>query len=176
MVGKFVVIYGANNLGKSEQKERLVGKLQDELQSFVVGLKYPIYDLPTRQRINREIRVQRTMSEERLQEEYADNRRQFEPELREKLNGGEWIVAEDYTYTGIIWGVAHGVSRDKLVKMNEGLLVPDLAILLDGERYTSGIERGHHFEEGGRWEEARRLHLEFANELGWEIVNNKFFR
>jgi len=144
---------------------------QHEKGKFIVGLKYPIYDLPTGQRINSEIRVQKTMSEERLQEEYADNRRQFEPALSDALSSGKWIVAEDYTYTGVIWGMAHGVSRDKLVKMNEGLLVPDLAILLDGERYTSGIERSHHFEGGGRWEEARRLHLEFANELGWEVVN-----
>jgi len=170
-IGKFIVIYGPSNLGKTEQVSRLVIRLEDLLGDGVVGIKYPIYDTPTGQRINREIRFKRTMSEEELQQEYAANRRCYEPELVGNLGNSVWVVAEDYTYTGIIWGLAHGVSHDRLIEMNEDLKEPDLAVLLDGERYTSGIERGHHFEGGGKWETARNLHLEFADSLGWEIVN-----
>ncbi len=58
-------------------------------------------------------------------------------------------------------------------RINEGLLVEDLAILLDGERFASGgaIERGHRYEDSGKWEAARSVHLELAERYGWEVVN-----
>lgn len=171
MTGKFIVIYGPNNLGKSEQIARLSRGLQEVLIDDVVSVKYPIYDLPTGQRINRELRGQRTMTDLDLQREFAANRRTFEPDLKAMLGSGTWVIAEDYKHTGIAWGIVNGIPREQMEEINNGLLDPDLTILLDGERYTSGIERGHRYEDGGNWNEARRVHLELANDLGWEIVN-----
>lgn len=170
MRGKFIVIYGPNNLGKTAQVTRLVEWLKQNGQS-AIGIKYPIYDSPTGQRINRELRGQRTMSDLELQREFAANRRLFEPELVSKLNAGFHVVAEDYTHTGIVWGLVSGLPESELLELNKDLLQPDISFLLDGERYTSGIERGHRFEDSGLWDAAREAHLRYAKELGWNIVN-----
>lgn len=169
--GKFIVIYGANNLGKSVQTQLLVESLRQ--QGFKIQpLKYPIYDLePTGPRINQALREGLAISDEELQREFAQNRRDFEPELKRILEEGAWVVAEDYKGTGIAWGVTHDIPLETMEEINQDLLEEDVTILLDGERFTSGRERGHRYEDGADWKKARRTHLELAKRYGWEIVN-----
>lgn len=169
--GKFIVLYGANNLGKTTQARALVMDLE-RVGKKVQLLKYPIYDLePSGSKINQALREGLLISDEDLQREFAQNRRDFEPELKRILKEGTWVVAEDYTGTGIAWGVAHDIPLETMEEMNRGLLKEDVGVLLDGERFTSGIERKHRYESGANWEKARRVHLELAERYGWKIVN-----
>ena len=80
-MGRFIVIYGSNNLGKSKQLDLL----EQEYQGMGVPytrIKYPIYDSPTGEIINRVLRPDENgnkpeLSEEEFQAIYAENRRQF---------------------------------------------------------------------------------------------------
>ena len=169
--GKFIVIYGANNLGKTEQANRLSARLNQE-GIYTSYLKYPIYDLdPTGSAINKLLRGgESNVDFYNLQKLFARNRRDYEPQLTERLEN-EWIVAEDYKGTGIIWGRSHGLSLMNLEILNSGMKEEDLAIVLDGERFTIGIESVHLHERGDRWGRARRAFRELAPRYGWEIVN-----
>lgn len=169
--GKFIVIYGANNLGKTVQAGILVENLKS--RGFKARyLKYPIYDLePTGPMINSVLRGGMNLSDRELQELFVQNRKDYEPKLIEDLDKGIWVVAEDYKGTGIAWGVVKGISLREMEKMNEGLLDPDLAVLLDGKRFTSGIERGHRHEEKSDWNLARGVHRELAKRYDWNVVD-----
>jgi thymidylate kinase len=138
-------------------------------------LKYPVYDLePTGSRLNAYLRAGNPegLTPSSVQELFAKNRRDFEPQLKSSLAEGINIVAEDYVGTGLAWGLTAGVKRAYLDKINADLLSPDLAILLDGERFSGGIEKGHRHEQGeGIWQRCRQIHLELAREFGWPIVN-----
>lgn len=170
-MGKFVVIYGANNLGKSTQVNLLEEKLT-QLEIPTHRLKYPIYDLePTGPLINSVLREGVEMSDLDLQIHFAQNRRDFEPTLQAILDSGTWVVAEDYTGTGIAWATAHGIPLETMEEMNADLKREDIAIVLDGDRITTGIEKGHRHEAGDKWEEARKTHQMLAERYGWEIVN-----
>ena len=133
-VGKFIVLYGTNNLGKTTQAKLLVEKLNQN--GFPAEyLKYPIYDLaPTGRKINQILRggADQKISELELQELYAQNRRDFEPTLKEKLEGGINIVTEDYIGTGLAWGVTKGAPLTQLEKQNQNLQ-PRRKHLLAGE-------------------------------------------
>lgn len=170
--GKFIVIYGPNNLGKSTQAPALVQQL---IASGIdaVYIKYPIYELePTGLRIDRIVRKGlENLDPESLQEVYAQNRRDFQPTLEGVLDRGTWVIAEDYKGTGLAWGVTFGVSLERMIEINAGLLDEDLAICLDGEKFGSGIERKHLFEQSGLWERSRQVHRELAKRYGWEIIN-----
>lgn len=170
--GKFIVIYGANNLGKSTQARLLAEKL-NQRKILAQGLKYPIYNLaPTGPRLNAILREKKESVEpEELQSIFAQNRKDYEPALMAALYSGVWVVAEDYVGTGIAWGETYGVPKDVLEKMNAGLLKENLAILLDGNRFTSGKEREHLHEQGGLWERSKEVHLRLAQEYGWLIVD-----
>lgn len=171
MNGKFIVIYGPNNIGKTTQTKLLADRLKKKKYK-VKQLKYPIYDLkPTGPKLYKLLRTKNDISEEDIQKIFAQNRFDFEPKLKELLSCGWNIVAEDYKGTGICWGVTNGVSLRKMEKMNKGLLGEDLAILLDGRRFKEAKEMGHRNEDGGRWKKSRRVHLRIGKKYGWRKVN-----
>jgi len=103
---------------------------------------------------------------------YAFNRLQFEKTLVEKLAQGINIVAEDYTGTGLAWGLAAGVNENFLKYINSGLIKEDLAFLFDGERFLESIEYNHQHETDNRFiTKARIAHLRLGYEYGWVIIN-----
>lgn len=176
MRGIFFVLYGPNNLGKSTQLD-LLEKTWQEMGREYRRIKYPIYDSPSGEVINLALRgsdsERASFSEVDLQLLFAENRREYEAELVEMLESGIDVLAEDYVGTGLAWGLTRGVDRGVLNEYNRGLLVPDVAVLLDGCRFSSGIEKCHRNEasENGVWERNREIHLELASEMNWEIVD-----
>jgi thymidylate kinase len=172
MKGKFIVIYGANNLGKTKQAKLLVEELKKKGRKVRL-IKYPIYNLePTGGLINDVLRKGLVMNEKRLQKIYAQNRRDFEGDLIKLLDKGYTVVAEDYTGTGIAWGMVRGLSIDDLEKMNSDLLKEDLGIMLDGERFKKGVESTHRNEiDDELWQSSRKIHLKLAKRYKWKIIN-----
>ncbi|MDO8668587.1 MAG: hypothetical protein Q7K35_05920 [bacterium] len=172
--GKFIVLYGVNNLGKTTQAKMLVQKLKDSgLQAEY--LKYPVYDLvPSGQILNNYLRQGNfhNLTPREIQIIYAFNRAQFQEKLREKLSQGINIVAEDYTGTGIAWGLAAGLDENFLKLINSNLLKEDLAFLFDGERFLESIEYNHQHETDSRLiTKARIAHLRLGYELGWTLID-----
>jgi thymidylate kinase len=171
--GQFVVICGMNNLGKTTVINGLMEYLKAK-DKDVVFLKYPIYDLePTGPRINKYLRGgnPEKLTSDTLQEIYVQNRKDFEPQLISMLEQGKLIIAEDYVGTGIVWGMLGGASLERMEKLNEGLKETDLTILLDGERFLTGIETGHTHESAMElWSKGRQIHLDLAAKYGWKIV------
>ena len=132
--GKFIVLYGINNLGKTTQAKLLVASLNKE-GNKAEYLKYPIYDLePSGPILNNYLRGGNiyNLSRRDVQFIYALNRTQYENELKNKLDRGINIVAEDYTGTGKAWGIGTGVDEKFLNDINAHLLKEDLGMLLDG--------------------------------------------
>lgn len=172
MKGKFIVIYGANNLGKSTQVKLLIETLQKQGKK-VATVKYPVYNLePTGPVINEVLRKGKKMDTFSLQKLYAQNRRDYEPTLKDILNKGTWIIAEDYVGTGIVWGIVGGVKIEDLETINAGLLKEDLCVMLDGEQFKSGREEGHINEVNmERWQKAREVHQQLAERYKWIVVN-----
>lgn len=172
--GKFIILLGINNLGKSTQAHLLVENLQN--YGFKAEyLKYPIYDLePTGPQINDIIRGGKAqeISEVELQKIYTQNRKDFQPELEKKLSKGTNIVAEDYVGTGLAWGVTKGADLLELETQNKDLIKGDLAILLDGERFIEAKEENHiHEQDDDLMKKCRQVHLDLAKKYGWSIVN-----
>lgn len=169
--GKFIVLYGPNNLGKTSQAKMLAETLEEQ-GIKTMTIKYPVYDLkPTGHKLNAVLREGLQMPEIEVQKLYAQNRRDFEPTLRNHLTSGAWVVAEDYTGTGIAWGLVRGVSLEALEAMNKGLRQEDLAILLHGERFLNNIEEGHRNEVDDEiWSRAQEMHLFLAKRYGWRKV------
>lgn len=138
-------------------------------------VKYPVYDLhPTGPRINDYLRQHNPLewTPKRFQEEQVQNREDFEPILKRYLDAGVWVIAEDYKGTGIAWGVGAGVDLEYLEEKNSNLLDEDIVFLFDGERFTSGIEKGHtHEQNNDLTQKVRTIHLLLGEQKGWILVN-----
>ena len=172
--GKFIVIYGVNNTGKTTQAKLLVDKLNREGYQTEY-LKYPRYDLkPTGPRINAYLRKNNpeNLSAQEAQTLYAQNRKDYENELKKKLDQGINIVAEDYTGTGIAWGLGAGVDKQYLLKINQDLLKEDLAFLFEGQRFMQAQEDSHTHETNQELvAKVRQAHLKLGEEFGWQKIN-----
>ncbi len=171
--GKFITLYGINNIGKSTHAKILTERLQKEGYDAVY-LKYPIYDLePTGSQINEILRGQskQLVSEEDLQTLFRQNRQDFEPQLKAMLDAGKIIIAEDYTGTGIAWGAAKGASMDWLEELNRDLLHEDFALLLRGERNIKAREKNHiHEQNDALVVKVGETLLALGEKYGWQQI------
>ena len=175
--GKFIAIYGVNGIGKTTQVEILVKYLQSQGLN-ASRLKYPVYDLfpegPFIYQYLRdpEFRAKNELSTDALQQKYADNRMRYEPELKKRLESGEWIVAEDYIGTGIAWGMTWGGDLEYLEDINKNLMLADFSSLMHGERFNTAIEKYHRNEmENERIKICKNFHLLLAEKYKWKIIN-----
>jgi len=138
-------------------------------------MKYPVYDLdPSGKILNNYLREgnKYNLAPREIQTIYALNRTQYESTLKEKLESGVNIIAEDYTGTGICWGIGAGVDEEYLKLINSHLLKEDLDFLFDGERFTESTEKNHkHETDEELLEKVRQAHLRIGEELDWKKIN-----
>lgn len=174
--GFFIVLYGINNTGKSLQAKKL-SEWFNKIGTKAEYLKYPIYRMETSGPIiNYQLRGEegQTIPEDELQLWFAVNRLQYQPFLKDTLESGITVVAEDYTGTGLAWGEAKGADPQYLRQINKVLLKEDLSILFDGERFKSGIEERHVNENNPYLIDVicRKVHQELAKEFGWKVLDS----
>lgn len=173
MKGKFITLYGINNIGKTTHAKRLVNRL-NELGKKAVYIKYPIYDQkPTGPYLNQILRTKnkQKISEEELQTWFVLNRYQFEPKLKKMLEKGTIVVAEDYTGTGIAWGTAKGANQRELENMNKFLVHEDFAVFMDGQRKLSSKEEKHiHESNDALVHKCQAVFRNLAKKYGWHTV------
>jgi thymidylate kinase len=174
MSGKLICIYGINNLGKSTQAKKLVEYFKAK-GIDAEYLKYPLYDLaPSGPILNAYLREGNPLglSAREAQLLFVINRTQFDSELRKKLESGKIVVAEDYTGTGIAWGMGCSVSREFLEKINSHLLKEDVAFLFEGERFMHGKEKNHTHEGNDSLMDAvMESHKQLGRDSGWITIN-----
>lgn len=172
-MGKFIAIYGVNNIGKSWHAKNLVERLK-VVGKKTVYIKYPIYDIePSGSFLNKALRSggEQKISEEELQTWYALNRFQFEPTLKKMISENDYVIAEDYTGTGICWGYTKGADLPWLENLNAKFLKPDVSILMYGQRKKSSAEEGHlHESREELLEKAEQTLNMLAERYGWEKI------
>jgi dTMP kinase len=172
--GKFIVLYGINNLGKTTQAKLLVKKLNKHGQKAEY-IKYPIYDLePAGKLLNEYLRKGNpyNFSPREFELTHFIDRISYEQELKKKLNKGINVIAEDYFGTALAWGMGAGVSKKLLEYLYSFVLKEDLAILFDGKRFKSSIEKNHKHENDEKLiNKVRKAHLSIGKKYGWEKIN-----
>ncbi|MDR0651081.1 MAG: hypothetical protein LBG59_06955 [Candidatus Peribacteria bacterium] len=172
--GKLIVLYGINRLGKTTQAKKLVQWLQNQKISAEY-LKYPVYDLsPWGPECLAYLKQgnPKHLTPEQFQMRAAFNRAGHQEYLENLLARGIWVVAEDYSGTGIAWGTAHGVDSAFLAAINEPLLKEDIAFFFDGDPFREATEPSHlHEQNDVLTAKARKIHQNLAQKYGWIPIN-----
>jgi len=172
--GKFIVLYGTNNLGKTTQAKLLVETLKKNGRKAEY-LKYPVYDLePAGKLINDYLRKGNpyNFSPRELQLLHFIDRIKFETKLKEKLAKGIDVVAEDYFGTGMAWGIGGGVEPKLLKYLYKFIYREDIMILFDGKRFLESVEKNHRHENNSElMDRVRQAHLALGREYGWQKVS-----
>lgn len=173
--GNLIVLYGANNLGKTTQAKMLVENIIVKMSKESEYLKYAIYDLaPSGPLINDYLKsgnkYQFTAREFQILQ--VLNRTQHEPVIKEKINKGTWIVAEDYIGTGIAWGMATGLNKKLLYDLNSHLLKENLGILFEGEPFPEDLDKNNvHETDLALLAKVSESFKEIARDFNWHTIN-----
>ena len=170
MAGKFIVIYGINNIGKTTQAKLLKERMDKE--GFLTEyIKYPRYELkPAGELINNYLREgnEYNFSPREFQLLHYIDRVSYEPILKEKLKQEINIVAEDYFGTGLAWGIGSGVNKELLESFYNSLHKEDIAILLEGKRFHNCREETHKHECNDELlDKVSLIHSQLADKHGW---------
>lgn len=169
--GKFIVLYGINNLGKSTQAKLLVEYLKKK-NIRAKYIKYPIYENRSGTLINDYLRKGAKISPEDYHILQVINKFEFADSLDKILNSGTWVIAEDYILTGIAWAMSNGLDHKRLEMLYSPLRKPDKAVVFDGERFKDAIEQNHkHETDDSISVRCRKYHLKLAKEYNYPIIN-----
>lgn len=172
--GKFIVLYGINNLGKTTQAKLLVEWLKKQKKKAKY-LKYAVYDLePSGTILNDYLRNSNPdqLSPREFQLVQCLNKTQYQPILEQELQDETWIIAEDYVGTSIAWGTGAGIDQNFLKQVNSHLRKPDFCFWFDGDRFMESQETNHKHETDDKLiTKVRQIHQELAKKEGWTLIN-----
>ena len=130
MVGKFIVIEGADGTGKSTHA-KLLGEYLRSRDYDVVNTAEPTSG-PIGQKIRKVLSGKMEVSPEELTLLFTNDRKEhvknvIEPALKEE----KIVVCERYFYSTIAYQSVQGVDPIRIQKLNSFATIPDLAILLE---------------------------------------------
>ncbi len=170
--GRLITIVGIDSVLKSINLNKVVEDLQQK--GYKVSLiKYPVYDCPPTGPKIKEYIVDgnpKEITPLEFQNLCAQNRRDYEVVLREELDHNDFVIADMYSETGLVYGIFEGLNKEDLIEMNKDLIQSDLIILCDSNPKERPDENLHRFEGLKNGEEIRQIHLDCAKEFGWHIV------
>lgn len=131
--GKFIVFDGLDGCGKGTQIMRLAGYIfnKDKSNSVFVTRE------PYRSKYYKEIR--RILKESEDPRENADtlahlfveDRKVHAGLIERHLRDGDFVISDRYKYSTLAYQQTQGIQLKKLIEMHEGILIPDLVLLID---------------------------------------------
>ena len=172
--GVFICFEGIDAVGKRTQSSILNGWLSSK------GMTTRTFSFPDyRTTIGREIRKFLEGTKSYPQEVrallYAANRWERKGDLVSVISRTDATIVNRYTGSNLAYGISNGLSKEWLVRLEEGLPVPDLILVLDAPPDTlaprRGINKDTYEKNIGLQQRARKAYLALAKELGWTVVD-----
>lgn len=131
--GKFIVFDGLDGSGKGVQAKKLHNYLFDkDKKNHVLLTREPYYSeyYEEIRKILKESKNPRDNAE-RLAELFVADRKEHIKILKPDLKEGVHVVCDRYKYSTLAYQQTQGVPLEKLIKMHDGVLIPDLILIVD---------------------------------------------
>ncbi|KAL8161333.1 hypothetical protein V2J09_012822 [Rumex salicifolius] len=149
--GALVVLEGLDRSGKSSQASKLVSYLEG------LGVSSELWRFPDRSTsvgsmISSYLTNNSQLDDHTIHLLFSANRWEKRSSMEEKLNGGTTLIVDRYSYSGVAFSSAKGLSHDWCKAPEIGLLAPDMVLYLDiapekaAERGGYGGERYEHLD------------------------------
>lgn len=164
--GMFFVIDGIDGCGKGMQVKLLADYLFDRDQKNSVFLTREPYNSRYYEEIRRLLRegIDPKDNAEFLADLFVRDRKFHVGLIKVVLRDGIHVVCDRYKYSTLAYQQAQGVPLENLLELHKGILIPDLAIILDvpadialerlakdGNRSYKEVFERKDFQEKLRW-------------------------
>jgi len=172
--GRLIAIEGIDQAGKNTQANLLAAKIR-KLGKRVSVWSFPNYTTPLGRQLKAYLERRIRLEAHAIHLLYAANKWEVAEDLIESLDRGVDIIVNRYAPSNIAYGIAHGLPRDWLHSLEEGLPIPDVVVVLDiPPRMSLGRKRrGRDVHEGdlAYLSRVRREYLRLAKRYGWKVVD-----
>lgn len=173
--GKFIVLDGIDGSGKGTLTKLLVGYLFDLNKRNHILLTREPYNSEFHDEIRKLLKEGASPKDnaELLTELFVKDRVIHAKLIGDLLDEGVHIICDRYKYSTLAYQQTQGVSLDKLLQLHEGILIPDLTMIIDVPvdvalaRISQDVNRGHLevFERKNFQEKLRQNFLTLPNIL-----------
>ncbi|XP_018649596.1 thymidylate kinase [Schistosoma mansoni] len=131
--GIFVVLEGADRVGKTTQASLLAKALSEITQRETLSVKFPDRDTPLGHHLDSYLSGIGDINKHALHLLFTANRWERQAEIRKAISNGIPVVADRYIYSGIAYTAAKAPPTPNWEwcwEMEKGLVEPDLVICL----------------------------------------------
>lgn len=129
-LGKFIVFEGLDGLGQSTQANLLKDFLINKGYPVVLT-KEPILNSEAGKKIRKVLDKKLRISPLKFQQLFTqDRKKHLEKIIIPALKKGRIVISDRYFFSSLAYGTAEGLSLNRLIKINEKFLVPDLTFIL----------------------------------------------
>ncbi|CAI2727494.1 unnamed protein product [Schistosoma spindalis] len=131
--GIFVVLEGADRVGKTTQALLLAKALSEITHKETLSVKFPDRDTPLGRQLDSYLSGNGDINKHALHLLFTANRWERQSEIRKAISNGIPVVADRYIYSGIAYTAAKSPPTPNWEwcwEMEKGLVEPDLVICL----------------------------------------------
>lgn len=140
--GLFIVFEGLDRSGKSTQAKLLFEWLQS------IGAKTELLSFPNRKTeigklIDSVLKGETKLSDEALHLLFSANRWEMQSEIKSKLEQGINLVVDRYSFSGIAYSTAKGLSYEWTKEADVGLIMPSFIFFLNVTPEEASRRKGY---------------------------------
>jgi dTMP kinase len=128
--GLFIVLEGIDGSGKTTQCKQLVNFLRQN-NVDAQHIRLPDRETKSGKIIDKVLRGELKIDSMELQDLFNQNRREKMPQLLALLKNGYWLVCDRYCYSGIVYGLMHGLGSQECIEKEVGLIYPDVIMYIN---------------------------------------------
>jgi len=172
--GVLIAFEGIDQSGKKTLCALLMGLLEEAgIQGEMIS--FPDYTTPIGKELEFYLAGEREYPPQTRHLLFAANRWERKRDMESWLQEGRVVLANRYVASGVAYGMAHGLEKDWLWNLEEGLPKPDQTFLIDippKVSFARKVQERDLYEE--RTELLRRAgeaYLILASEGNWEVVD-----
>jgi len=162
-MGRLIVFEGIDCSGKSTQSKILADKLNCPVFHFPYQASKSIEEIRSS---NSDLTNHLLM---------AANRLEMQSKIKEYLSKGD-LILDRYTYSGIAYGMARGLSGDWCIKLESQLIQPDIVIYMDLDFYTASTRKGYGEGENEKITFQGQVYWAYNTLLNKNINNSKLIK
>lgn len=174
--GLFIVIEGIDQSGKTTISTELVKKLNEKNKQTVYQ-RFPDTSTEIGKLIYNYLTSLKDYPQETIHLLYSANRWELNNYIKETLNKGINIVCDRYMYSGIVYSLSTGLSKDWCENPDNGLVKPDIIFYLNVSLYTTKQRRKlmktDKYENDEFQERVKKTYEEYKYGKGWVTINGE---
>lgn len=171
--GALIVLEGCDRAGKTTQAQTLVKTLNSSSKDATY-MNFPNRSTESGKLIDAYLRKKSDFTDQGIHLLFTLNRWEAMPEMEAKLQKGQTLIVDRYSYSGVAFSASKGLSLDWCKAPEVGLLKPDAVLYLNlseeaqKKRGGFGDER---YEVPEMQKKVAKMFMELKDDSYWQVID-----